>query len=148
MSRKACIEKLPVANVQIYIDVVAGIILRNLSDSTQQVLIAKRPVDKDQGGLWEFPGGKVEHDELPLNALKRELNEELGIELQSAKLFKKVSFNYPNKCVNLSFYKVLNFSQEPHSAENQEIRWIPISMLPEYQFPEANLPIVKALLSI
>jgi len=137
-----------VADVPICIDVVAGIIFRSLPDNTQQVLIAKRPIDKDQGGLWEFPGGKVEHDELPLKALKRELNEELGIEVQSATLFKKVSFNYPNKCVNLSFYKVLNFSQEPHSAENQEIRWIPISMLPEFQFPEANRPIVKALLSI
>lgn len=148
MSRQTFIETLPVANVPTSIDVVAGIIFRNLPDKPQQVLIAKRPLDKDQGGLWEFPGGKVEPDELSFKALKRELNEELGIDVQSAELFKKVSFNYPNKLVNLSFYKVLKFSQEPHSAENQEIRWIPISMLPEYQFPEANLPIVKALLSI
>ena len=136
---------MPVVNVPICIDVVAGIIFRNLPDNTQQVLIAKRPIDKDQGGLWEFPGGKIEPDELPLNALKRELNEELGIEVESATLYKKVSFNYPNKCVNLSFFKVQKFAQEPRSAENQEIRWISVSMLTQFQFLEANLPIVEAL---
>lgn len=109
-----------------------------------RILLAKRPDHLHQGGLWEFPGGKVESGETVRAALDRELKEELGIELQSARPLIKVRHDYPDKQVLLDVWDVSSFSGEPHGAEGQPLSWAAPRELGNYQFPAANLPIVAA----
>lgn len=129
------------------IEVAAGIILRDSGQSSQQVLIAKRPDGKDQGGLWEFPGGKLENLEKPEQALVRELKEEIGIQIVHAELFREISHQYPNQQVKLWFFKVLDFLGEPTGMENQEIVWIDVRQLANLEFPAANQRLVQLLLN-
>jgi len=123
------------------IDVVAGVILRN-----DRVLIARRPDHLHMGGLWEFPGGKREPGETIRSALERELHEELGIHVLAEEPFMTVTHQYPDKCVQLEFRSVTAFAGEPVGREGQRVAWVMFSQLPDYDFPEANVPIVEALL--
>ena len=109
-----------------------------------RILIARRADTQHQGGLWEFPGGKVEDGEDVLAALKRELAEELGIEVLQARPLIKVSHDYVDKDVLLDVWEVSAFSGEPHGAEGQPLAWVSTRELPGYEFPEANRPIVAA----
>ncbi len=127
-----------------HIHVVAGIIY---SPDQQQILIAKRPDHLHQGGLWEFPGGKVDQDESPEAALIRELEEELAIRAEACNPFRQISHRYPDKAVMLDFWQVSSFSGEPRGQEGQQVRWIALAELAEYPFPAANTPIVEALLN-
>lgn len=109
-----------------------------------RVLIARRPDDKHQGGLWEFPGGKVEAGEPVQVALARELEEELGIRVEQARPLIRVAHDYPDKQVLLDVWEVSAFSGEPHGAEGQPLAWVAPRELPGYEFPAANRPIVQA----
>ncbi len=122
------------------INVAAGIILQG-----NKVLIAKRPDNKHQGGLWEFPGGKIEGNETSDHALKRELQEELNLIVIKSEFFQKVDFDYSDKSVSLLFFVVTEFSGEPQGVEDQEIKWVCIEDLNKYDFPSANQIIVKRL---
>jgi len=122
--------------------VAAGIILKG-----DKLLIAKRPNNKHQGGLWEFPGGKVESNETNLQALKRELKEEINLDIKQANLYQEIQFNYPDKNVHLYFFMVTDFSGDAKGLEGQEIRWVAVSELDKYSFPDANQEIVKMLLA-
>ncbi len=113
-------------------------------NSKGELLIAKRPDDKHQGGLWEFPGGKVEAGEEILTALDRELFEELGIKTLAAKPLIKVSHDYSDKSVVLDVWVVTEFSGKAEGREGQEVRWIVPSDIDSYTFPAANLPIIEA----
>ena len=104
-----------------------------------RVLIAKRPLDKHQGGLWEFPGGKVEAGERVEAALARELLEELGIVVTAAQPLIQVRHNYPDKQVLLDVWEVQAFTGEPHGAEGQPLMWVTADQLTNYSFPAANL---------
>lgn len=126
------------------IHVVAGVIYNPERDS---ILIAKRPKRLHQGGLWEFPGGKVEADEIPRDALVRELHEELGIQVTDSSQLLTVSHDYPDKSVYLDVWEVYTFAGEVSGMEGQEVRWIHRSALSTFKFPEANLPIIQNLLS-
>lgn len=121
---------------------VAAAVICNDQD---QVLIAKRPENKHQGGLWEFPGGKVETDENVLTALGREVQEELGIDVQHARPLIQVKHHYPDKSVLLDVWRVDAFSGEPHGRERQPIEWCAVADLSAREFPEANRPIISAL---
>lgn len=120
---------------------VAAAVIRS---ADRRVLIAKRPLDKHQGGLWEFPGGKVEAGETVEAALARELQEELGIEVTTARPLIQVRHDYPDKQVLLDVWEVLAFAGEPHGAEGQPLAWVDPAALPEYAFPAANQPIIAA----
>ncbi|WP_166364389.1 Nudix family hydrolase [Pseudomonas akapageensis] len=109
-----------------------------------RILIARRADTQHQGGLWEFPGGKVEDGEAVELALARELNEELGIVVTSARPLIKVRHDYPDKQVLLDVWEVSSFTGEPHGAEGQPLAWVTARELPNYDFPEANKPIVAA----
>ncbi|MDH1262204.1 MULTISPECIES: Nudix family hydrolase [unclassified Pseudomonas] len=109
-----------------------------------RILIAKRPDDKHQGGLWEFPGGKVEADEPVADALARELEEELGIRPTAARPLIQVRHDYPDKQVLLDVWEVSAFTGEPHGAEGQPLAWVSPRQLDDYTFPAANTPIVMA----
>jgi 8-oxo-dGTP diphosphatase len=109
-----------------------------------RILLAQRADQQHQGGLWEFPGGKVEAGETVAAALRRELQEELGINVTSARPLIKVQHDYPDKQVLLDVWEVSAFSGVPHGAEGQPLAWVAPRQLPEYQFPAANTPIVQA----
>ncbi|MGE8393105.1 Nudix family hydrolase [Pseudomonas sp. BIGb0427] len=109
-----------------------------------RILIARRADSQHQGGLWEFPGGKVEDGEAVEVALARELHEELGIVVTAARPLIKVKHDYPDKQVLLDVWDVNGFSGEPHGAEGQPLAWVTARELPDYDFPEANQPIVAA----
>lgn len=109
-----------------------------------QILIARRDKTQHQGGLWEFPGGKVEDGETVDAALARELREELGIEVTAARPLIKIKHDYPDKQILLDVWDVSGFAGEPHGAEGQPLAWVSPKDLAQYEFPEANRPIVAA----
>lgn len=113
-----------------------------------QLLLALRGKNQHQGGLWEFPGGKVEPGEAVEQTLLRELEEELGvrIDLAATRPLIKVPYHYPDKSVLLDVFLVESFRGEPYGREGQEVRWVAVDQLPQYQFPAANQPIVNSLL--
>ena len=120
-----------------------------------KVLISKRPEDVHQGGLWEFPGGKVEPGESIEAALKREVQEELGINILASQPLIKLTHHYKDKSVLLDTYRVELFEtsggyEYPDTtvstgAEGQLVQWVPISQLRQYAFPAANAAIINAL---
>ena len=109
-----------------------------------KILIARRADAQHQGGLWEFPGGKVEAGESVEAALGRELQEELGIVVSAARPLIKVQHDYPDKQVLLDVWEVSAFSGEPRGVEGQPLAWVSARDLPNYEFPAANQPIVTA----
>lgn len=116
-----------------------------LRDALGRVLIARRLEHTHQGGLWEFPGGKVEPGETVLQALVRELLEELGVEVQAARPLVEVRHDYPEKSVLLDVWEVTLFQGQAYGREGQPLRWVEIAELADYAFPVANQPILTAL---
>jgi 8-oxo-dGTP diphosphatase len=123
------------------VHVAVGVIVEANGD----ILIAKRPDKTHQGGLWEFPGGKVECNETLFEALKRELHEELAIDVLATEPLIKIRHDYGDKIVLLDVHKVTRFSGEPKGNEGQPIKWIAPEQLHEYEFPAANRPIITAI---
>lgn len=110
-----------------------------------KILIARRAADAHQGGLWEFPGGKVDAGETIHQALQRELYEELDIQVEQTEPLIQIRHDYVDKSVFLDVYKVLAFSGEPRGVEGQPVRWVTVPELSDYPFPAANKPIITAL---
>jgi 8-oxo-dGTP diphosphatase len=123
-----------------WLHVVAAVI----DDGCDNILIARRPEHLHQGGLWEFPGGKVEKGESARDALARELSEELGIAMKSARPLIRIRHAYSDRRVLLDVWRVLQFSGTAHGREGQPIRWVATHELPHYSYPAANFPIVTA----
>lgn len=119
--------------------VVAAVIRRD-----GRILIAERAAHQHQGGLWEFPGGKVEPGEAREQALVRELQEELGIVPTDFSPLIRVEHDYPDKSVCLDVWTVSAFEGEPHGREGQPVRWVTEDQLAQHAFPAANQPIVAA----
>ncbi|WP_224104822.1 Nudix family hydrolase [Vreelandella aquamarina] len=117
-----------------------------ISADQKKVLIARRPSNVDQGGLWEFPGGKLAPYETGLEGLKRELHEELGVEIVRAQPLIRVHHEYPDKHILLDVWQVHEFAGEPFGREGQAVRWVPMEELVNYPFPAANLPILRAVM--
>jgi 8-oxo-dGTP diphosphatase len=126
------------------VHVVVGIIL----NAEKEVLIAQRLPHQEKGGMWEFPGGKVEKDESAFDALKRELQEEIGIETINAEPWTQVEYHYPHKSVLLDTWLVTEFNGTPVGAEGQPVRWSSAINLSELEFPEGNRPIILKLLDL
>lgn len=117
-----------------------------ISGDGRKALIARRPSNVDQGGLWEFPGGKLAPYETGLEGLKRELHEELGVEIKRAQPLIRIHHEYPDKHILLDVWQVHEFSGEPFGREGQAVRWVPLEELVNYPFPAANLPILQAVM--
>jgi len=115
-----------------------------ITNKQGKVLIAKRPDDKHQGGLWEFPGGKLEADETREQGLGRELHEELGITVQACQPLIQIHHDYTDKSVMLDVWRVTDFTGEAHGREGQAIRWVSPDDFDDYDFPDANHPIINA----
>ena len=124
------------------IQVAVGIVIDR---NKRTVVVAKRKADQHLGGLWEFPGGKVEAGETPLQALKRELDEEIGITVNKARLFLQKQHDYSEKSVCLYFYLVSDFSGTPRGKENQMVKEVALEALAQLDMPKANDEIINQL---
>ena len=124
-----------------WIHVVAGV----LRDAQGNILLAQRPVDKHLGGLWEFPGGKCEVNESAVDALSRELHEELGIADISSRPLIQVRHDYGDKKIFLDVYLVTHWQGEPVGKEGQPLAWVSQNEMEQYDMPAADEPIIKAL---
>ena len=123
------------------VHVAVGVIV----DSAHNILITRRSKNAHQGGLWEFPGGKVETGEALLAALARELREELGIAIGRTSALLKIHHDYGDKQVLLDVHMVWDYSGEARSLENQPMAWVSPQALTQYTFPAGNFAIVAAL---
>ncbi len=112
-----------------------------------RILIARRPQHLHQGGLWEFPGGKVEAGESLPVALARELAEELAIaaDRECMRPLLEVRHDYGDKRVLLDVWWVPAFEGVARGCEGQALRWVSARQLADYDFPAANGPIVAAV---
>ncbi len=109
------------------------------------VLLGNRPAGKPWAGWWEFPGGKIEDGEAPLEALQRELNEELGVQATESYPWLVRTFDYPEKTVKLNFFIVRAWQGEPLGREGQQLSWQnPTGLTVDPMLP-ANTPILSAL---
>lgn len=124
------------------IDVVAGVIRRE-----GLLLIAQRMPNDTLAGYWEFPGGKVERNEGLVDALRRELQEELGVATEIGRELHRVVHAYPDRDVRLFFYEATITSGEPKPIEAADMRWVKPAELMNYQFPEADLPLLEMLMA-
>ncbi len=113
--------------------------------SENQILLSRRHDASHQGGKWEFPGGKVELNETVEQALLREIEEELGLQVIKQEPFIVVDHDYFDKQVRLDVRIVSEFSGMADGKEGQLIRWVTAVDLLELDFPSANAPIVKSL---
>jgi 8-oxo-dGTP diphosphatase len=121
--------------------VVAALIWKN-----GKILICQRTKHQVMPLKWEFPGGKIEEGEQPRDALRRELDEELGIAAVIGDEVKRIRHVYPNgSSVELRFYGVHEFSGEMENRIFREIQWAEPSELPKFDFLEADLTLVKDL---
>ncbi len=120
--------------------VVAAVIRRD----DGAILISLRAVAAHQGGLWEFPGGKLDIGERDIDGLARELHEELGIAITRAVPLINVLHRYPDKLVSLTVMEVTQWSGTPSGREGQPVRWVRPEALSTYRFPAANLPVTVA----
>jgi len=123
--------------------VAAGI----LRDTAGRILIAERLCDGPFNGLWEFPGGKIAAGEDPGAALKRELAEELGIEVTSSAPFMDLHHKYPDRTVDLEFFLVTDWLGEPRGLESQGLRWVSAGELDAAELLPADAPVVAKLLA-
>ncbi len=110
-----------------------------------EILIAKRAANAHQGGLWEFPGGKLEPGETPLAALQREIHEEVGLHIEQARPLITLPYHYPDKSVCLHVFYADVFQGTPAGKEGQTIAWARPNALQQLDFPAANQAIITAL---
>lgn len=113
-------------------------------DTRGEVLLSRRHAHAHQGGLWEFPGGKLEAGEDAYAALVRELREELGITVDSARPLIRIPYRYPDKALLLDVWRVTAFRGVAHGREGQPVQWVAPERLPEFAFPAANQAVVTA----
>lgn len=99
------------------------------------------------GGLWEFPGGKIEAGEKVVDCILREIYEELAIEITVGEHLMTIEHTYPTFQITLIVHHCQHISGTPQPIESDEIRWVDVSDLNRYQFPAANLAIITAIQS-
>lgn len=126
-----------------WIPVVAGFLRKG-----DQILVGQRPENHSLAGLWEFPGGKIESNESPENALVRELNEELGIEVEIGELKMAASHSYGDVNILILFYEILFWKGEPKAKHHLKLEWITPKELFNRPIPEANQRMKDRLLKI
>ena len=126
------------------VDVVVGLI----GDVSGRWLVNCRPVGTPLAGAWEFPGGKRLPGESPLAALKRELDEELGLEVLEAERVLVLEHDYPDKRVRLDVWHVRKYRGRPTARERQPLRWVTVDECRALPLLPADGPIVARLSSL
>ncbi len=124
------------------LEVAVGVIF---DESSQKVFVARRQSGRHLSGCWEFPGGKLEPGEAALDALVRELKEELAIVVGKAEPLTQITHDYPERRVKLNCFRVSAYEGEPCGNEGQETAWLSLEELEQANFPEANRPLIEAL---
>jgi len=124
-----------------FVHVVIGIV----QNTKQQVLVSTRKHDVHQGGLLEFPGGKVEKNETAEQALRRELQEEINISCKKLVPLIQIPYTYEDRNIFLDVFRVMDHSGSVHANESQILNWIDIKNLDIKKFPNANHGIIKAI---
>ncbi|MBI2720072.1 MAG: 8-oxo-dGTP diphosphatase MutT [Rhizobiales bacterium] len=121
-----------------------------LIDADGRVLLSRRPEGKELGGLWEFPGGKVEAGERPEAALIRELREELGIDVAESCLapLTFASHAYANFHLLMPLYVCRRWKGQAAGHEGQELAWVRPLRLRDYAMPPADLPLIPHLIDL
>lgn len=112
-----------------------------------KILIARRKAEGRFGGLWEFPGGKIEPGETPESCLQRELREELGVEAEVKEFLGTSRHDYGDFEVELLVFRVETLTEGFRLNDHDEIRWVLPEELKHYAFPEADGPFVRDLAS-
>lgn len=123
------------------IDVVAAVI----KDESEKILITQRNLKKAQGGLWEFPGGKIEPNETRENAIIREIKEELDIDIEVKSYLSEKVFNYPEKDINLIALECKKVNGEIRLLEHEDYKWVSKNELENFQFAPADLFIIEKI---
>jgi len=116
-------------------------------DKQKRILITRRPAGSHLEGYWEFPGGTIEKDETPQEALVREIKEEINLDIKAGELFWQDHFEYDVKSINISFYFCdrLNSGQQIVPLEIAEFRWVKLEELYEFKFPPADEALINRL---
>ena len=125
-----------------WVRVAVGIVF----DDEGRVLLSQRGENTHLAGLWEFPGGKFEPQETSLQALDRELHEELGIEVLFSEPLIVIRHEYPEKCVELDVRLILKFRGQAEGKEGQALQWVEPERLQEWPLPAADELIIEAIL--
>ena len=126
------------------IHVMAGALL----DRKGRVLIAQRPAGKHMAGGWEFPGGKLAAGETPLAGLRRELQEEIGVDVIAATPLIAYRHQYADRTVFLDLWHVTEFSGTPQSLEGQPLQFVEVDDLEQVGLLEADRPMIPVLRSL
>ncbi len=113
----------------------------------ERVLVAQRTRGSHLSGCWEFPGGKAEPGETPAEAVRREVLEEVGLEVGRLEVIDAVEHAYEDRVVELTFFSCAVLSGEVASREGQALRWVRLSELAELEMPPANLAVVQKLVA-
>lgn len=108
-------------------------------------LICQRPACKARGLLWEFVGGKLEPGESGEEALRRECREELDIEVEAESVFMELIHEYPDLTVQLTLYNASILSGEPKLLEHNDLRWIRVEQIDEFDFCPADVGVIEKL---
>ena len=110
------------------------------------LLIARRPMDKELGGFWELPGGKIEEGEDPESSLRREIAEELGVVAKDLSYFDETLYRYPDKIIKLIVFRLsIHDDASPQALEHQRLAWINPSEYLNYRIAPADIYIIKKL---
>jgi 8-oxo-dGTP diphosphatase len=134
------------ANGQRSVRMVAAAMILRTGELADEVLICQRKSDQPMALKWEFPGGKLEIGESAEEALRRELNEELGIEAEIGQLVARIRHNYRNGgAVDLQFFVVRRFTGEIQNRIFKQMQWSNLTSLPEFDFLAADLGLIKDL---
>lgn len=134
----------PTAHGPLAIHVMAGA----LFDHEGRVLIAQRPAGKHMAGGWEFPGGKLDPGEAPFDGLRRELKEEIGIEVTMAEPLLAYRYDYGDRSVFLDLWHVTAFTGTPQSVEGQPLQFVEVDELAQIGLLEADRPMIPVLRSL
>ena len=122
------------------VEVVAALIWKG-----ERFLICQRPVNKARALLWEFVGGKAESGETLQKALVRECREELDITVEVDNVFLDVIHEYPDICVHLTLFNSRIADGEPKLLEHNDLRWITVEEIDQYDFCPADVEILEKL---
>ncbi|WP_058535891.1 8-oxo-dGTP diphosphatase MutT [Legionella saoudiensis] len=115
-------------------------------DEQQRILVTQRPLHASHGGYWEFPGGKLEANELAEQALIREIKEEVGLDVLKHEFLGEVHHQYAERSVQLFIFLVTQFSGSPFCIEGQlAMKWIHRDELNPDEFPEANREVMQLI---